>query len=78
MKDYENYQNLANSIIKQACADYKRVLKKIKTNQATAEIQRKKKELEEFFESDWFRVLTDVSHLALINEIKREIDNEIS
>ena len=78
MKGYENYQNLANSIIKQACADYKRVLKKIKTNQDTAEIQREKKELEEFFESDWFRVLTDISHLVLINEIKREIDNEIS
>ena len=43
MKGYENYQNLANSIIKQACADYKRVLKKIKTNQDTAEIQREKR-----------------------------------
>lgn len=55
------YENLANAIIIQACKDYR-----------LTENETKIKELEDFFHSEWFSVLTSLDPDPLINELRKE------
>ena len=65
-------QELANAIILQAAKDYKaalRVLKRHPDNLAAlAEIQ----EIESFFHSPWYAVLTTINPDYLIDRLRRE------
>ena len=69
------YENLAIAIVAQAVDDYRRLLRgkriidKCKLNVTI-------KNLEEFFLSDWFHLLTNVDGQTIINKLRREYENE--
>lgn len=72
----KGFENLANQIVIQAVSDYRRILRGKKViydgrSQVTLE------ELEKFFHSGWFHLLTKVDGQTIINRLKREYEEEI-
>ena len=61
----ENYENLANTIIIKAVVDYKRALRKNRTEVI--------EECEKFFRSEYFMTLTKLDPELLISKVKKEI-----
>lgn len=57
------YQNLANAIVVAAAYDYKKALRKDDKDEM--------KNIEKFFFSDWYSVLTNVSPDFLLDMIRR-------
>ena len=68
---YEPYNDLANAIVAQAVKDYKRALRQIKRHPDHERAAITKRECEEFFFSEWFRVLTDMDPDYLLKQIAR-------
>jgi hypothetical protein len=61
------YEDLANAIIIQAADDYRSLL-----GGAKSSIGVNQTELEKFFKSEWYRVLSDVDGESLMNRIRKE------
>ena len=61
----ERYKELANAIIIQAVKDYRKALK--------YDERGRKREIEKFFRSEWFTVLTNISGEMLIRELRAEV-----
>ena len=59
----DEYLNLANAIIELACKDY------------IAE-KRYRKEVENFFRSDWFKALTDMDGDTILKELKKKVEEK--
>ena len=59
--EVDPYENLANAIIMRAVEDYR-----------LAEDRRTLKEIEGFFLSDWFSVLTNLDGAALLQKLREE------
>ena len=74
MSDITNYENLANAIILQAVRDYRMALKCLKANLRNKAALADKDEVERFFRSDWFSVLTSVDGEMLILSLQKEVD----
>ena len=74
MSDITNYENLANAIILQAVKDYRMALKSLKANPRNRTAMADKDEIERFFRSDWFSVLTRVDGEMLIRSLQMEGD----
>ena len=74
MSDITNYENLANAIILQAVKDYRMALKSLKANPRNRTAMADKDEIEGFFRSDWFSVLTSVDGEMLIRSLQMEVD----
>ena len=74
MSDITNYENLANAIILQAVKDYRMALKSLKANPRNRTAMADKDEIERFFRSDWFSVLTSVDGEMLIGSLQMEVD----
>ena len=64
------YQLLANAIIAQAALDYREVLLAWSKDTANVNIIIEKKDLEEFFLSGWFGVLSDLNGEVLMKDIQ--------
>ena len=67
------YENLANSIIVQACDDYRTALKKIKKNPRNKDAIGDALSIEKFFYSRWYGALTAVDGDFIIKKIRDEI-----
>lgn len=67
------YERLANAIIFQAASDYRRNLKKLKKNPQNREVQNEVMQIEKFFRSSWYQVLTTVDGEFLIQKLRKEI-----
>lgn len=67
------YERLANAIILQAASDYRRDLKKLKKNPQNKEILNDAVQIEKFFRSPWYQVLTTVDGEFLIQKLRKEI-----
>ena len=70
------YTKLAYAIIEQAVKDYRvalRTLKKKKDNEAA---ERVKRDVERFFRSKWFEVLTSIDPKILIQKLEAEIGSK--
>ena len=69
------YGNLANAIVLQAVADYRRLLrgKRIRNGDNHCITL---KECEDFFLSEWFYTLTSVDGQTILNRLRREYYNE--
>ena len=67
------YERLANAIVLQAVADYRVALKKIKAHPKNREAISKALEIEKFFRSGWYSILTDVDGEYLIRRLQDEI-----
>lgn len=63
--DEDNYRALAEAIIVQAAIDYKKALR--------YDEQGRKREIERFFRSRYFAILTNVSGEMLINKLRDEV-----
>ena len=74
MSDITNYENLANAIILQAVKDYRVALKCLKVNPRNKTAHADKEEIERFFRSGWFSVLTSVDGEMLIRSLQMEVD----
>ena len=61
----EGYKELANAIILQAVKDYRKALKHDERG--------RKCEIEKFFRSEWFSILTNVSGEMLIQKLRAEV-----
>ena len=70
----ECYKNLANAIVLQAFKDYKRTLWKLSQEPYDLVAVGNKKKLEHFFDSNWYRLLTDVDAAILVGEAKRQVE----
>lgn len=70
------YQNLANAIITQAAKDYRYALKHLKPGDELSPEKLIIDECEQFFRSDYFRILTKLDGERLISMIREECKNE--
>ena len=61
----DGYKELANAIILQAVKDYRKALKHDERG--------RKREIEKFFRSVWFSILTNVAHEMLIQKLRAEV-----
>ena len=68
----ENYRNLANAVIKLAAFDYKTALVRLRKHPHDAEFRQDKAELERFFRSGYFELLTDLDGEYLLQRIEEE------
>ena len=67
------YERLANAIVLQAVSDYRVALKKIKAHPKNREAISEALEIEKFFQSGWYSILTDVDGEYLIRRLQDEI-----
>jgi hypothetical protein len=67
------YENLANAIVAQAARDYLTALKRLKKNPETRWRWMKPCELEKFFHSGWYGVLTSVDPDYLIRKLREKV-----
>lgn len=74
MSNITKYENLANAIILQAVKDYSVALKCLKVNPRNKTAIADKDEIERFFRSDWFSVLTSVDGEMLIRSLNMEVE----
>ena len=66
------YEALANAIVLQAVNDYRTALKKVKKNPDNRTALDEALQIEKFFRSQWYQVLTSVDGEYLINRLRRE------
>lgn len=69
----QDYEGLTNAIILKAVDDYRKALKTLKHNPNNAKAMHSKREIEQFFRSDYFSVLSDVDPGILIKKLGLEI-----
>ena len=74
MSDITNYENFANAIILQAVKDYRMALKCLRANPKNRTARADKDEIDRFFRSQWFKVLTSVDGEMLIRSLCMEVD----
>lgn len=66
------YERLANGIVLQAVADYRAALKAIKRNPGNKEKISEALQIEKFFRSPWYQMLTKVDGEYLIRKLQAE------
>ena len=67
------YERLANAIVLQAVSDDRVALKKLKAQPKNREAISEALEIEKFFRSSWYSILTDVDGEYLIRRLQDEI-----
>ena len=67
------YTNLTNAIILQAVRDYKSALRRLAKHPFSSMALSAKEELERFFRSDWFELLTNIDPEMLITKLEAEV-----
>lgn len=66
------YHVLANAIIIQAVKDYKSAIHTLKKNPESKMAMKQALELEEFFHSGWYKMLTGVDAEYLLDRLRKE------
>ena len=71
--DKKGVENLANAIVRQAVHDYRRAARILKRcpNHEGARVT--KEEIEAFFRSPWFTILTSVNGCWLMGQLQKEV-----
>jgi hypothetical protein len=67
------YENLANAIVAQAARDYLTALKKLKKNPGNRTAMDDAMQLEKFFHSGWYGVLTSIDGDYLIRKQREKV-----
>ncbi len=70
--ELDPYQELANAIVIMAAKDYRHALRIQRRNPDSQAAMIKIDEIERFFRSDWYRLLTDVDGEMLIKKLREE------
>lgn len=66
------YENLANAIVLTAVDDYRRALRRFEKNPNSKDAKADVDEMERFFRSKWYSVLTFVEGEYLIRKLRAE------
>lgn len=66
------YEKLSNAIILQAVSDYRAALRKVKKNPNNRDAIDEALQIEKFFRSEWYQVLTSVDGEYLIDRLRKE------
>lgn len=66
------YEKFANAIILQAVNDYRETLRKVRKNPQNREALNNALQIERFFHSEWYQILTPVDGEYLINKLREE------
>ena len=77
MKYVDGYTDLANAIIKQAVKDYEKALKRLARNPNNRKAKKDIEEIESFFTSEWYRILTDLDSRYLLRMVKERVEKLI-
>ena len=67
------YENLANAIILRAVVDYRSALGVLRYSPNDKDATISKNDIERFFRSGWFSLLTNVDPEMLINRLGKEV-----
>ena len=67
------WENLANAIIAQAAIDYKKILQRLAKQPDNPVLSREQARIERFFQSNWFRMLSDLDGRMLMWKIRMEV-----
>ena len=67
------YENLANAIILKAVEDYRKILRTHSQRPDDRAVSKELENLEQFFHSDFFAVLSNLDPSALIERLKKEV-----
>ena len=67
------YQNLANAIVLAAVKDYRDALKRLKKKPNNTIAAAERDEIEAFFRSNWYSILTDIDPEYLIDRLNKEV-----
>ena len=68
----EAYNNLANAIILEAVKDYRKCKRKIERGKAKDADYDEIFKIETFFKSDYFKSLTNIDGIALLENLEKE------
>lgn len=66
------YEALANAVILQAVRDWRDACRISKSYPENFSEERKRKDIERFFRSDWFSVLTNLDGRLLLRKLQEE------
>ena len=66
------YENLANGIVLRAVEDYRDALRDLRTNPSYPDALRTVSDVERFFRSSWFSVLTSLDGVVLMKKLQKE------
>ena len=69
----DSYERLANAIVLKAVKDYRHALKRLKKYPENKDALYTKLEVERFFRSDWYTLLTAVDPEMLIQRLNEEV-----
>lgn len=69
----DSYERLANAIVLKAVKDYRQALKRLKKHPGNDGALYTKLEVERFFRSDWYTLLTTVNPEMLIKRLNEEV-----
>ena len=67
------YERLANAIILQAAKDYRLALKILNKHPQSSKALYIKKEVEQFFHSNWYSLLTTIDPEMIIHKLNQEV-----
>lgn len=70
----ESYQNLINAIILRAVKDYRRALRGLQKYPHYPLFIKRKKDVEAFFRSQWFRDLCDLDGETMLRKLQKEVN----
>ena len=74
--DIDPYKELANAIILQAVEDYRKWEKEYSDSRDDQKLRKSLVELNEFFCSEWFELLTDLDGEQLLARVKAELEEQ--
>ena len=66
------WNDLAGAIILRAVEDYRHTNNQLRAKPEDTRLQTRKAEIEEFFRSSWFQVLTDLNGKQLLHQLQAE------
>ena len=72
----DNYQNLANAIVLSAVTDYRKALHILSLYPKDKAAKSEKKQIEQFFRSEYYKLLTSVDGEMLISKLNEEVKNK--
>ena len=72
MTELDPFQELANAVVILAAKDYRHALRILRRNPDSQAAKIKIDEIERFFRSDWYQVLTNVDGEMLIRRLREE------
>lgn len=72
----DNYQNLANAIVLSAVTDYRKALHILFLYPKDKVAKSEKKQIEQFFRSGYYKLLTSVDGEMLISKLNEEVKNK--